>query len=216
MASSSTFSSGSSRTISNSFFAETVRPPAFEMWATCRLRMPTSRSVAESWRCASLPVSGASDQDIRQDRHRVPLLDDRLDTPEALEELGFADREFHLPSLLVEFLNEGVVVVSDRETDRTPASRRIIGISPSVVAVDRSSMGDSGEDSDADFAAYVGRVTREQPIGSAALRKRVSRRLPGRTRPESRGGRSGPTSREVDAASRPCRNLALTAPWRGG
>ena len=60
VAASRTGSSGSSRTISKSLRAETVRLPAFDTSAGCEPRMPTSRSVAAISRWPGSPLVARS------------------------------------------------------------------------------------------------------------------------------------------------------------
>ena len=45
--------------------------------------------------------AGRLDQHIGENRHRVPLLDDSLNSGEALDEFTFGDREFHRHHLLL-------------------------------------------------------------------------------------------------------------------
>ena len=88
---SATAAAGSSLTISASLRAETVIAPLPTTRAGIETRAPTSRSVAVS-RTVSLV---GLEQDVGEDRQRLPGLDDVLHHLEALEERVTIQDDFH-------------------------------------------------------------------------------------------------------------------------
>ena len=101
--------SGSSLTISNSFFAGSVSAPAFAIDALHSLRRPTSRSVAGQAHGVALRL----EQHVGQDRNRVLALDDALEQLQFFEQIGLSDDKFH------DVLPPGVGRVTQRIPVRT-------------------------------------------------------------------------------------------------